>query len=106
MIQETPEAIIKRTIGRHLNLDQSFVFLFGSRATGTASPASDYDIGLYSGKEIPLAVLAKINGELEDYPIPVDIDLVDFSSVSKEFKEIALRKVTIWNTPKNGLRLI
>ena len=47
-----------------------------------------------------------IKDELEDHPIPVDVDIVDFSTVSSEFKKIALKKIQLWNNPKTSLKLI
>ena len=99
------KTVIKKAIFRYLDPDQSFVFLFGSRATDHFRPSSDYDIGLYSGNKIPLKTIAKIKDCLEDYPIPVNIDFVDFSVVSEEFKSVATRDVQIWNRPKKDSKL-
>lgn len=94
------EKILKEVIQRHVNLKETFVFLFGSRAQEANQPASDYDIGIYAEKKIPLKTLALIKEELENYPIPVDIDLIDFSSVTDDFKKVATRQIQIWNNPK------
>ena len=51
------------------------VVLFGSRARGTARPASDVDLALY-GKDLTLADLAALQAELEETDIPQRIDLV------------------------------
>lgn len=105
MPPEQVEAAIQNSIAHHLDVDETLVFLFGSRAAGQGRPGSDYDIGLYRGRPIPLVTIAKIKDELEDYPIPVNIDLVDFSTVSEPFKQLALSTITIWNRPKRGLTL-
>jgi predicted nucleotidyltransferase len=105
MKAENFEPMIKNAIAKHIDLNESFVFLFGSRAGGGSRLSSDYDIGLYRGRKIPLGIIAKIKDELENYPIPVEIDLVDFSLVSDAFKSLALQQVKIWNKPKTGLKL-
>jgi predicted nucleotidyltransferase len=106
IVTDDIQAVIQKVIAKHVDTDSAFVFLFGSRASGHSRPASDYDVGIYTGQKIPLSVLAKIDDELEDYPIPVDIEVVDFSKVSEEFKRIALQEIEIWNTPKKNLKLI
>ena len=101
------ERIIKNVVSKHVDTNGTYVFLFGSRAEGTARRASDYDIGLYADKPIPWSVIARIKDELlEEYPIPIEIDIIDFSRVSEDFKKIALREIKIWNKPKSSLRLM
>jgi predicted nucleotidyltransferase len=99
------ESIIKRVISKNINPDNVFVFLFGSRASGGARVSSDYDIGLYQGEKIPLSVVARIKDQLDDYPIPMDVDVVDFALATDEFKNLALRDIKIWNKPKKNLNL-
>ena len=107
MIPEQVEAAIQQVIAKHVDLDESFVFLFGSRAgVGGGRLSSDYDVGLYQGRAIPLVTIAKIKDELEERPIPVDVDIVDFSTVPEEFKKLALTTVKVWNRPRNALTLI
>lgn len=100
------EPAIKKVIAKHVDPKDSYVFLFGSRAAGGSRPASDYDIGIYRHEKIPLSVIARIKDELEDFPIPVDIEIVDFTTVTDEFKKLALRQIKIWNKPKTSLKLI
>ena len=104
---KTFDATIQHVVTKHIDPERCLVFLFGSRAgDGISAPASDYDVGLYQGTRIPFRVLASIQDELEAYPIPVDVDLVDFSTVTETFKRLALQHVKIWNQPKNGSNLI
>ena len=105
MTQEETEKIIQQVVLRYIDPKEYYVFLFGSRAGAKEKSNSDYDIGLYGPTEISFGTIARIEGELEDYLIPQEIDFVDFSTVSAEFKEIALRKIKIWNTPKSDLQL-
>ena len=69
------------------------VFIFGSRAKGKARKFSDYDIGVTGKKPLNFKKIAQINEELEESDLPYRVDVVDFSTVSKSFKNIALSKL-------------
>lgn len=106
MTQIQQEETIKEIVQGYFDLEKTLIFLFGSRAGDDPFPFSDYDVGIYTGHKIPPMTLAKIKDKLEDYPIPVDIDLVDFSRVSDEFKQLAIKGIKIWNRPRKDLKLI
>lgn len=101
MLQEETERTIQRVILRHIDAGKHFVFLFGSRAAGKGKINSDYDIGVYGLQEIPFHTCAVIEGELEAYPIPQEIDIVDFRTVTPEFKEIALQDIKNGTPPRS-----
>lgn len=88
-------------VGRYLPLESLAVFLFGSMAEGRGKRYSDYDVGLWGRRPISYGTLAKMEEELEG--LPVDVELVDFTAVSQDFRRVALQKVDLWNVPKNGL---
>ncbi|MFH0800028.1 MAG: nucleotidyltransferase domain-containing protein [Pseudomonadota bacterium] len=71
------------------------IFLFGSRANGTADARSDIDVGIESPEAIPLHVLNDIKVELDDIPLLQKIELVDFASVTQDFRNIALRDIEV-----------
>ena len=100
------ESTIQKVISKYIDPGTSFVFLFGSRASQNFRKTSDYDIGIYTGKKVSLSVIGKIKDALEDYPIPVDVDVVDFSEASADFKKIALKEIKLWNSPKTNLKLM
>lgn len=73
------------------------LFLFGSQAQGTAGERSDYDIGYWAAEKISPNVLAGLAEQLEEWPIPSRVDLVDFSLAPDSFVKIALQGgVEIW----------
>ncbi len=73
------------------------VFLFGSQAQGTAREQSDYDIGYWASEKILSRKLADLAEQLEEWPIPSRVELVDFSLVPDSFRKIALQGgVEIW----------
>ena len=57
--------------------------LFGSRATGTFSPASDIDLALY-GDGVTLADQADLASRMEDLNLPVTVDLLRVSTVDSD----------------------
>jgi predicted nucleotidyltransferase len=70
--------------------DRSYrLFVFGSRARGTARTGSDIDLGIEGPSPVPYATLAAIREELEDAPTLHSVDLVDFLRVPQKFREIA-----------------
>ena len=87
------EKKIKKIIFQFLTPNECQLFIFGSRATGKAGKFSDYDIGILGKKPLSLGTLALIKEALEDSDLPVRVDVVDFSSVSSEFKKVALSEI-------------
>jgi uncharacterized protein len=68
------------------------VFLFGSRATGSAGERSDIDIGIEGPAPVARTALAAILDELEEAPTLYTIEVVDFARVSEKFRQIAERR--------------
>ena len=72
------------------------VYLFGSRARGTAYQGSDADIAVMADRDISLP-LSRARVILEESTIPYKIDLVDLSRTSADFQEQVLADgVLIW----------
>lgn len=69
------------------------VFLFGSRARGSADVRSDYDIGVDAGRPLDARDMADLRDLLDAAPILARVDVVDFRQVDAQFREIALRNV-------------
>lgn len=90
---ESTEKIIKNIISKFLNLAEYKVFIFGSRATGEAKKFSDYDIGIIGKKPVRGDILAMIEEALEESDLLYNVDIVDFSLISSNFKKIALSKI-------------
>ncbi len=77
------------------------VFLFGSRADGKYRSDSDLDIGFVADEQIDLFVFSQIREALSNSIVPYRFDLVDFSVVSDDFKQIAMNRIIEWNIAKN-----
>lgn len=92
--------IAREVVLKNIDKDRYFVFLFGSRASKFFNFDSDIDIGIIG--EQPLGEFYyKIINELENSIIPYNTEIVDFSLVSEEFKNMVLKgKIRVWNQGK------
>ncbi len=81
----------------HLQDMDCQVFLYGSRACGTASRCSDIDIGFLCDRPLDERRLAAIRHSLEESIVPYPVDLTDFTAVEDEaFKAQALKEAIRW----------
>lgn len=97
MIDRKSLKTLKSIVFRYLNSKEYKVFIFGSRAIGFNHKFSDVDIGIVGKKKIPHEKLYDIIEELEESDIPYLVDVVDFSTADKKFKDLALKKVMYLN---------
>ena len=90
------DAIRRRVLETFAGADAD-VFLFGSRAQGTSHEHSDYDVGYWAAERLKSSSVAALAEELEEWPIPARVELVDFSLAPDSFVKIALQGgVEIW----------
>jgi len=68
------------------------LFLFGSRTSDGHDPKADIDIGIIADKPVEAKTMVSIKEKLEQIPTLLKIDFVDFSSVSQDFRKIAMKK--------------
>ncbi|MBI5356031.1 nucleotidyltransferase domain-containing protein [Candidatus Collierbacteria bacterium] len=85
---DTLKTLLMEIFKKHLDMANFRAFFFGSRITGTCRPTSDIDVGLEGPETIPVSILENIKSEVENLPILYKIDIVDFSSVPKEFNQV------------------
>lgn len=77
--------IIREKLKRHFDPKNCFVFLFGSRAAGTARYNSDWDIGVISQKPLRGSVLEKAREDLDNIRTLHSFELVDFAGTGEAF---------------------
>lgn len=73
------------------------MYLFGSRARGTASTGSDCDIGIDSLEDLPKGLLSIIREELEESFVPYQVELIDLRRTTSDFAEKVRREGVVWN---------
>lgn len=82
---------IIQNILRHL-VPKGEIWVFGSRAKFTAKPFSDLDIaivGSLSGQPaLSLGEMADLGDAFSGSDLPYKVDIVDWSSISEEFKKV------------------
>src|SRR5215469_6006059 len=84
-----------QVIRRHVPDPAYRIFLFGSRAAGSATERSDIDIGIEGPAPVPRAALAAIHEALEEAPTLYTIDVLDFRRVSENFRRLAQQRVPL-----------
>lgn len=97
--REEIKQTILQILGRHLELGEYEVFLFGSRANGYNRQWSDYDVGVRGPSQINHRTMAKINLDLDESDLPIKVDVIDFSQTSARFEEIAGQHIETWYQP-------
>jgi len=64
------------------------VWVFGSRAKGTAKKASDLDLAIDAGRPLTRAESISLWDEFEESDLPYRVDVVDLHTISESFREI------------------
>lgn len=72
------------------------VILFGSRGRKDNQTTSDVDIGLIPHGKLNKKKVVFLKEMAENLNIPYKIEIVDFSMVSEDFKNEALKGAIIW----------
>ena len=96
VLYQNSETYLKELLKNQLPTGSKF-FLFGSRAIGSAGFAADIDIGISPSKPLDYTIISKLQEIIEESFVPYKVDLVDFSNVSEQFKQQALKKIIPWN---------
>lgn len=84
-------------VGKYLDLRKYRIFFFGSRVRGDNFPGSDIDIGIDGSEPIPPAIKLEIEEQLDNLPTLYKFDLIDFNTVSVEFKKEVYKNVEFLN---------
>ncbi len=72
------------------------VILFGSRARGNNVGFSDVDIGIMPYGDFDDTRLTLLREKVENFNIPYNVEIVNFSEVSPDFRNEALKEVVAW----------
>jgi predicted nucleotidyltransferase len=94
-IREPAAQFAAMVVRRHVPDPAYRVFLFGSRAAGSAAERSDIDIGIEGPAPVPHSALAAIQDELDEAPTLYTIDVVDFTCVPDKFRRVARQRIPL-----------
>ena len=87
---------IKSVLMRTLQRRSCQVYLFGSRAAGTAQPMSDFDVAVLADEDISRE-LSLAREVLEESNIPFKVDVVDLRLTAPAFSaEAQTQGVLLW----------
>ncbi len=91
-------AQIKTILTHALSGKSCTAYLFGSRAAGTAQPASDFDIAVLADVDISRE-LSVARAMLDESNFPFKVDVVDLQFVAPSFRHATLiQGVLLWKT--------
>jgi predicted nucleotidyltransferase len=87
-LEENNLELVKQIINNTVNDLNIQVYMYGSRAKGTAWKYSDIDLALSSSKgKIPPNTISKLSLDFEESLLPYKVDIIDLHTVSENFKE-------------------
>ena len=64
------------------------VWVFGSRAKGTAKPTSDLDLCVLGHEPLTMRVYGPMRIAFEDSVLPMKVDIVEWATIAPEFRRI------------------
>lgn len=85
-IEQEQLEIVKEILRKYV--PNSEIRIFGSRYKHTNKEYSDIDIAIVGKEKIDLSLYSKMREEFEESNLKYRVDLIDWNSISKEFKEI------------------
>jgi len=88
-LEEKDLKIAKKLLKMELEGTNSKVYVFGSRAEGTARKFSDLDLAIdFDGQKIPEEIKFELENFFEASNISMRVDIVDLNAISENFKKI------------------
>ncbi|MBU2592816.1 MAG: nucleotidyltransferase domain-containing protein [Patescibacteria group bacterium] len=93
MIDQQALSIIGSIIKKRIDPSKYKIFIFGSRTRPHHRKFCDVDIGIMGSENLPLSTLLQIKEDLSSSDIPYLTDVVDFGTVSEDFKKEALTNI-------------
>lgn len=96
VINIDPLEKLKEVFLRFLKDEDVKVVLFGSRARGDFVSTSDVDVGIIVGKGADRKKLILLREYIEELNIPYKVEIIDFSNVSEDFKQMVSKEAVVW----------
>ena len=93
MLDQNTLSTVKLVMNKYVDDSKYKVFIFGSRVQPKHRKFSDLDIGIIGSTRLPISILLQIKEDLSNSDIPYLTDVVDFSTVSENFRREALSKI-------------
>ena len=90
-------AEVRRIVLDYLKPWSVKVYLFGSRARGDATKASDIDIALLPEGDVPADWLSGLRERLEESHVVRSVDLLDLRTASPKLRRRVLEEGCAWS---------
>jgi uncharacterized protein len=96
ILPDSDLAMIKKILSKHLTSQP--VWAFGSRVNLTSESKSkvkkysDLDLVIISKEKVPLLTMASIKEDFSESNLPITVDILDWSELTDEFRQIILQK--------------
>jgi len=88
-LEEKDLKTAKKLLKMELEGTNSKVYVFGSRADGTARKFSDLDLAIdFNGQKMPDSIKYELENFFEVSNISIRVDIVDLNAISENFKKI------------------
>ena len=87
---------LRRMVLDALGEHEAAVWLFGSCARGEVRQHSDIDIAILPRDDLPADFFAELAADIEENPIPYDVDLVDLRHADPALVEEVRREGLKW----------
>lgn len=78
--------IVLKILQKHV--PECEVRAFGSRITRTVKPYSDLDLAVVGKEKLANKTLYALKDDFEESDLPFRVDVLDWCSISKEFREV------------------
>ncbi len=85
-ISQDERVILEGIVKEHI--PQAKVWVFGSRAKGTATHRSDLDLAIDNSAPLGLPLTAQLRFAFSESKLPYFVDIVDWQEASEEFREL------------------
>jgi predicted nucleotidyltransferase len=72
------------------------IYLFGSRARGTATDSSDVDIAIDAGGKMEFTAIGEARDVMEALHIPYKVDVVDMYRMPEDMRELVFKEGIRW----------
>ncbi|CCT59730.1 nucleotidyltransferase family protein [Acetobacter pasteurianus] len=80
------------------------VWVFGSRAKGTAKPYSDLDLAVIGGEPLPLLVRVGLEEAFSSSQLPWKVDVLDWATTDIVFRDLIQKDHIVIQTPLENIR--
>lgn len=85
-LEEEQLNILKNILKKYFNNQE--IRVFGSRYKHTNKPFSDIDVVIVGKEKIDIITFSKVKEELQESDLKYRVDLLDWNSISEEFKKV------------------